>query len=165
MGQRGGGLWVMSTSAFVPLQSDSNICLHIYKWEIQERNVSFHTSPRPWHPAWRCRPPPVADFWNSYLDEWLKLRHSQPESHHSYLRKNGIAVIFWCIACHPACKRDTLSPYFFVPPLLSDGSPMSCLGWLIRCHGITGDTWEVCPLSHPASRAKKQPGMLIWSDQ
>lgn len=119
----------------------------------------FPYSPRPLQPGWLRAP---SDFCNSYLDEWLKFRHSQRASHHSCLRKNGIAVIFWCIACHPACKRDTLNPPMpprsVVPPFLSGGSPKSCLGWLIRCRGITGDLWEVCP----PSQAKNTPA--CWSD-
>ncbi len=106
------------------------------------------------------RPPPVADFWNSYLDEWLKLRHSQQESHHSYLRKNGIAVIFWCIAYHPTCKRDSLadSSVLLRPSLPLRWLPEE-LPWVI----------DQVPWHHlrHAGCLPTQPhsGMLIWWDQ
>lgn len=115
-----GGAWV-GGGTLVLFQSESNICLHIYKWEIQEYNVSSHIL----HAHGSLlgdAAPPAADFCNSYLDEWLKLNHSQQESHHSYLRKNGEAVIFWCITQHLACKQDTpsllMTPFSSVPPFL-----------------------------------------------
>lgn len=131
-----------------------------------EAQRQFSYSPTPMAACLELRPPLVADFWNSYLDEWLKLRHSQPESHHSYLKKNGIAVIFWCIARHPACKRDTLTP------LVS--SRLRCPSLLLRwvpkelprvIDQVPWHHWRhVWSLpTQPARR--KHSGMLIWCDQ
>lgn len=136
------------------------MCLHIYKWEIQERSVTSYIlhahGSQPGSAAL-----PVADFCNSYLDKWLKFRHRQQEPHHSYLRKNGQAVIFWCIAWSPACKRDRLSPlmlpHFTVPPfilLVPEELPL----WLIRCHsGIIWGTRRDCPPSKPCML------IMMWS--
>lgn len=148
-----GGLGLMRTSAFVLFA----IWVKYMFTRLQMRNpgapCQFSYSPHQWQPSLLPRPPLGSDFCNSYLDEWLKLRHSRQESHYPYLRKTGRVVMFWCIALHPACKRDTLTPP--MPPnpnpFLSDGSPMTCLLWLIRCcRGITGDLWEICLPTHPA---------------
>lgn len=126
-GKSGGG------ETLVLFQSESNICLHIYKWEIQECNVSSHILHAHGSLLGNAAPP-AADFCNSYLDEWLKLNHSQQESHHSYLRKNGEAVIFWCITQHLACKQDTppllMTPRTSVPPFLLRCVPKDLL-WVI----------------------------------
>jgi len=154
----------MRTSTFVLLQSEPNICLQIHKWEIQKHSVNSHIL---WaHGSLPCSAsPPVADFCNSYLDEWLKLKHSQQESHYSYLRKNGQAVISWCIACYPACKQDILSPpmlpYSTVPPFISHICPQRPAfvidQVLLRHH------WR-----HVGSLPTQRTGhslMLIWCDQ
>lgn len=133
---------------------------------LQMRNPGarrqFSYSPKPMAACLELRPPPVADFWNSYLDEWLKFRHSEQESHYSYLRKNGIAVIFWCIACHPACKRDTLT--WFLPA--SSSLPFSPMGPQRVALGDWSDAMaslDTCGKSaHPASQAKKHSA--CWSD-
>lgn len=160
----GWGLWVMRTSAFVLLQSKSNICLHVYKWEIQLRHVSFHVPHV--HSSLPGRGPPLeADFCNSYLDEWLKLRHSRQESHHSYLRKNGMAVIFWCIACHPACKRDRLIQRCLSAPPSLPSSPTGPQRVALGDWSGAVASLETCGKSaHPASAEKTlRHADLMWS--
>lgn len=155
----GGGTLVL-------FQSESNICLHIYKWEIQEYNVSSHIL----HAHGSLlgdAAPPAADFCNSYLDEWLKLNHSQQESHHSYLRKNGEAVIFWCITQHLACKQDTpsllMTPFSSVPPPSFKMCPQRpALGDWSGGAVASVETWREC--AHPASQTKTlQHVDLMWS--
>lgn len=103
MSERRGGRAGWGQVLFVLLQSELNICLHIYKWEIQEQSVRFHILEAP-----GSRPgsaaAPAADFCNSYLDEWLKLSHSQQESPHSYLREEW-ASCHLLIHCLPSCMQ------------------------------------------------------------
>lgn len=143
----GWGWWERVFLCFCNL---TQIYVYTFTNEKSKSTTSVLIFPTPMAAWLTLRPPPVPDFCNSYLDEWLKFRRSQPESHHSYLRRNGRAVIFWCIACHAACKRGTLPlrvppqlSLSAVPPFLQDGSRKSFLGWLIRCRGISGDTCEV----------------------
>lgn len=118
-------------------------------------------------PGSAAHPPPpttgllsVADFCNSYLDEWLKLRRSQQESHRSYLRKNGQAVIFWCIACHSACKQDALPPQSLPSFRMYPKRPSLVIDQVLLWH-----RWRhVGSLPTQQSR-QKHSAMLIWCDQ
>lgn len=90
---------------------------------VLHRFWSPHTLPK--------RPILLPDFCKSR--SMIKDKTAPTSSHHPHLRKNGGLVIFWCIACHPACKQDANEP--LMPPRASFSFPLMWLpkdlSWVI----------------------------------
>lgn len=129
--------------------------------KIQWYNVSFHISLPPLDPACKCTPPQVARLSNSYLDEWLKLRHSQQVSLLLFREEwDSCHLLMHCLPSHMQipCPHRCLP----APPSL----PTSAMGPQSVALGDWSDsmaTLETCEKSaHPASQAKITPA--CWSD-
>lgn len=159
-------LRVMTTSIFVLLQSDSNVCLRVFQMRnpAAPRHFSYSLVPVA---ACLEEPPPVAYFWNCYLDEWLKLSHSQQVS--PLLFKEEWDSCHLLMHCLPSCMQIPSPPP--KPPF----SPLPPPDPLLLCRVPKESPWVIdqvpwhcwkcvgCLPAHPATQAGGVTP-AYWSD-
>lgn len=120
----------------------------------------FSYSPAPMAACLEMQPPPVADFWNSYLDEWLKLRHSQQVSPLLFKEEwDSCHLLMHCLPSRmqiPSLHRCLLAPF----PLqwVPKESP-----WVID--QVPWHHWKHVGSLPTQPARQKHSCMLIWCDQ